>query len=87
MRLQDHQRIRAARFQARAEPRELTDADVRRLPACASSCPAEAITFGDLNDPESEVSRLARSPRAMRLQEELGTHPKVIYLREAKWRE
>ncbi|MBI2931522.1 MAG: 4Fe-4S dicluster domain-containing protein [Planctomycetes bacterium] len=82
-----HQRIRAAKEKARAEDRPLTDADVCRLPACAASCPADAIAFGDLNDPESEVSRLARSPRALRLQEELGTHPKVIYLREAKWRE
>ncbi|MFV1965440.1 MAG: 4Fe-4S dicluster domain-containing protein [Pirellulaceae bacterium] len=82
-----HHRIRRARQQARAEDRELTDADVRKLPACAHSCPAEAIVFGDLSDPHSEVSRLARSPRAIRLQEELGTHPKVIYLRETKWRE
>jgi molybdopterin-containing oxidoreductase family iron-sulfur binding subunit len=82
-----HHRIRAAKEQARAEDRTLTDADVRRLPACAASCPADAIVFGDLNDPESEVSRLAESPRAFRMLEELGTHPKVVYLREAKWQE
>lgn len=82
-----HHRIRAAREKVRAEGRPLTDDDVRRLPACAASCPAEAIVFGDLNDPRSEVSRLAKSPRAFRLLEELGTHPKVVYLREAKWQE
>ncbi len=82
-----HQRIRAVKEKARAEGREINDNDVRRLPACSASCPADAISFGDLNDPESEVSKLERSPRAMRLQEELGTRPKVIYLREAKWRE
>ncbi|MBI4230771.1 MAG: 4Fe-4S dicluster domain-containing protein [Planctomycetes bacterium] len=82
-----HHRIRQARETARAEGRAMTDADVRRLPACAQACPADAITFGDLNDPESELSQLAKSPRAVRLQEELGTHPKVIYLREAKWQE
>lgn len=82
-----HQRIREARETARVEGRELTDADVVRLPACAQSCPANAITFGDLGDPESTVSELARSPRAFRLLEELGTHPKVVYLREAKWKE
>ena len=82
-----HHRIRAARENARADGRSLTDDDVRRLPACAESCPAEAIVFGDLNDPRSTVSRLAASPRAFRLLEELGTHPKVVYLREAKWQE
>ncbi|HTL52101.1 MAG TPA: 4Fe-4S dicluster domain-containing protein [Planctomycetota bacterium] len=82
-----HHRIRHAKETVRAEGRALTDADVRHLPACAAACPAEAITFGDLNDPDSEVSALARSPRAFRLQEELGTKPKVIYLREVKWQE
>lgn len=81
------QRIRQARETARAEGRALTDRDVQKLPACAQACPADAIRFGDLNDPDSEVSRLGRSPRAHRLQEELGTRPKVIYLRETKWRE
>jgi len=82
-----HHRIRAAKERVRALGRELTDDDVRRLPACAASCPAEAIVFGDLNDPESEVSHLRESPRAFRLLEELGTRPKVVYLREAKWQE
>jgi molybdopterin-containing oxidoreductase family iron-sulfur binding subunit len=82
-----HHRIRKVKDEARAEGRPVTDEDVRRLPACAETCPAEAIVFGDLNDPESEVSRLRESPRAFRLLEELGTHPKVIYLREAKWQE
>jgi Fe-S-cluster-containing dehydrogenase component len=82
-----HQRVSAAKDKARAEGRELSDAEVRKLPACAESCLANAIVFGDLNDPESEVSLLSRSPRAYRLQEELGTKPKVIYLRETKWRQ
>ena len=75
-----HHRIRAAKDRVRAEGRALTDADVRRLPACAQSCPAEAIVFGDLNDPEIEVSRLARSSRGTKLLEYLGTLPKVTYL-------
>ena len=82
-----HHRIRAAREKARAEGKSLTDADVRKLPACAQSCPADAIVFGDLNEPTSDVRRLSESPRAFRLLEELGTHPKVFYLREAKWQE
>jgi len=82
-----HQRLRAAKERARAEGRELEDADVRKLPACAQSCPADAIVFGDLADSDSEVARRARSPRAFHLLEDLGTHPKVVYLRETKWTE
>jgi Fe-S-cluster-containing dehydrogenase component len=50
------------------------------LPACVETCPAEAMFFGDLDDPRSIVARLAAGPRAFRLLEELGTKPKVIYL-------
>jgi len=80
-----HHRIRDKRMEVRREGRTLEDEDVQSLPACAQTCPAEAIVFGDLDDPESKVSRLAKSRRAFRMQEELGTHPKVIYLREKKW--
>lgn len=79
-----HQRIRAAKERARLQGRELADRDVQKLTACAESCPADAIVFGNLDDSESKVARLARSARAFRLQEELGTHPKVFYLRERK---
>src|SRR6185436_14375537 len=42
----------------------------------------EPIKVGDLNDPESEVSRLSRSPRGSKLLEDLGTQPKVTYLQK-----
>ncbi len=77
-------RIRKLKEDCRAENRALTDEDVQLLPACAQSCPAEAIIFGDLNDPDSLVSRLAASPRAQRLLEDLGTRPKVYFLRKEK---
>jgi molybdopterin-containing oxidoreductase family iron-sulfur binding subunit len=44
------------------------------------SCSARALVFGDLHDPDSEVARLARSPRGSKLLEDLGTLPNVTYL-------
>ncbi|MBI4616801.1 MAG: 4Fe-4S dicluster domain-containing protein [Planctomycetes bacterium] len=76
------QRIQRLKDRIRQEGRSIRDEDVLRLPACAESCPSQAITFGDRDDPDSTVSRLSRSPRAFRLQEDLGTHPKVVYLSE-----
>jgi len=49
------------------------------------SCPAEAMVFGDLNDPESEVSRLSHSRRGTKLLGELGTQPKITYLQRDSW--
>ena len=75
------QRISAVRTQAKADKREIKDGEIK--PACAQACPAKALVFGDLNDPESEVSRLAESPRGSKLLEDLGTLPKVTYLARA----
>lgn len=50
-------------------------------PACVETCPSDARYFGNLADPDSTVSKLAASTRAMVLKEELGTHPRVIYLK------
>ena len=72
------QRILAAEIQAKAENRELKDGEVK--PACVQSCPSTAMAFGGLNDPTSQVSRLARSIRATTLLPEVGTLPKIIYL-------
>lgn len=75
-----HHRLQRAKDLARAEGRELREADY--VPACVQSCPADAMVFGDMNDPTSAVSRAAASHRAATLLEELGTHPKVVYLGE-----
>ncbi len=50
------------------------------LPMCVTTCIGRATFFGDLNDPESLVSKLIAQPNVMRLKEELGTKPKVYYL-------
>lgn len=77
-------RVRNLRENCAAEERDITDEDVQMLPACAQSCPADSIIFGDLNDPESLLSRLAHSPRAHRLLEHVGTKPKVYFLGKDK---
>lgn len=74
-----HQRLQRARETARAEKRSVSLEDY--VPACVEACPSRSMVFGDLDDPESEVSRLARNPRAFRYLEELGTDPKIVYLR------
>jgi molybdopterin-containing oxidoreductase family iron-sulfur binding subunit len=75
-----HHRLQKARDHARAEGRPLREDDY--VPACVESCPTNAFSFGDLDDPRHRVSQLARHPRAFRLLEELGTEPKVYYLEE-----
>jgi len=77
-----HHRLMRAREQARAEGREVSSEDY--VPACVETCPAEAMVFGDLDDPHSQAAVLAESPRAFRWMEELGTRPKVVYLREGE---
>ncbi len=78
-----HHRLQKAKDKARAEKRELREGDY--VPACVQTCPTQALYFGDLDNPKSLVGRLAKSSRAFRLLEELGTEPKVYYLTEGEW--
>jgi Fe-S-cluster-containing dehydrogenase component len=50
------------------------------LPACVSVCPTHSMTFGDLDDPESEVSRLIASRSHFVLMPDAGTGPRIFYL-------
>ena len=54
--------------------------DAEATPACCVACPTGARVFGDLNDPESNVSRLLKEHPSYRLREELGINPRVYYL-------
>ncbi len=77
-----HHRLQNARDRARAENRPLRDGEY--TPACVEACPTGAMVFGDLANKNSEVFKLAHSRRAYKLLEDLGTEPKVIYLREGE---
>lgn len=72
------QRIERTRISARVAGRKIGPDEV--VPACAQACPAEAIVFGNLNDPTSRVSRLHGDPRRYDLLHELGTRPRTAYL-------
>lgn len=49
-------------------------------PACAEACPSGAILFGDLNDPESELSKAVAKQPVQVIKPEIGTHPQVFYI-------
>ncbi len=79
-----HHRLMKAKSQAYAEGRrEIQEHEY--ITACSEACPTQAITFGDLNNPEHKVSKLIKHPFAFRLLERIGTEPKVYYLSSRDW--
>ncbi len=72
------QRIEKARVTARVEDRKIRDGDI--VPACAQTCPTDAIVFGDLNDPESRVSKMRAIPRSYDLLSYLNIKPRTFYM-------
>jgi molybdopterin-containing oxidoreductase family iron-sulfur binding subunit len=81
------QRINAARIQAKRDASPDTPpfiADGAILTACQAVCPAEAIVFGDINDPNSRVAKLKASPRNYTTLDDLNTRPRTTYLAAVK---
>jgi molybdopterin-containing oxidoreductase family iron-sulfur binding subunit len=87
------QRIQAGKLVAKKEGRRPTDKDINT--ACASACPAEAIVFGDMNNPESNISKVlqlkyhegrktAEEFCAYTVLEELNVDPNIFYMRKIR---
>ncbi len=76
------QRIQAAKLQAKGENRAIKDGDV--VTACQQACPANAITFGNMNDPESKVSKVIKGDLSYRLVELLNTNNSVYYTTQVR---
>lgn len=72
------QRIQEAKINAKNSGVPLRDGDVK--PACQQSCPANAIVFGDMNDPASAIAQRMKDPRYYRVLEEIGVRPSIGYL-------
>jgi Fe-S-cluster-containing dehydrogenase component len=72
------QRISGARINAKEKGTRIADGDV--VTACQAACPSQAIHFGDLNDPNSRVSKIKRELRDYAMLGELNTRPRTTYL-------
>ncbi|HEY2143528.1 MAG TPA: TAT-variant-translocated molybdopterin oxidoreductase [Candidatus Udaeobacter sp.] len=71
------QRINAARIKSELEQRTIRDGEI--IPACGQVCPTQAITFGNMNDPQSRVATLKRSPLNYWMLGQLNTRPRTSY--------
>ncbi len=79
------QRITEAKDRAKDLGRQVKDGEIQ--PACVQSCPTEALTFGNLNDSGSKVSKLAKESRAYKvLDHHINTQPSVSYLEDRKYK-
>jgi molybdopterin-containing oxidoreductase family iron-sulfur binding subunit len=76
------QRIQEKKQLAKLEGRAIADNEIKT--ACSQSCPGNAIVFGDLENPESRISKLFKDKRNYHLLEELHTLPSVGYLTKVR---
>jgi len=72
------QRINRTKIKAKNEDRPIQDGEI--VPACAQTCPTHAITFGDLADPSSEVSKKQHDDRSYAMLKQLNVKPRTQYL-------
>jgi MoCo/4Fe-4S cofactor protein with predicted Tat translocation signal len=76
------QRIQGGKLKAKVENRKLMDGEIQT--ACAQACPTNAIIFGDLNNPESEIAKYAKDDRMYHLLEDVGAQPSVFYMTKVR---
>jgi molybdopterin-containing oxidoreductase family iron-sulfur binding subunit len=76
------QRINEHRIDSEREDRKIQDGELQT--ACQQSCPADAIVFGNINDPNSRVSKLKVQPRNYSLLADLNTRPRTTYLADIR---
>ena len=79
------QRISAAKIEADKENRNIRDGEI--VTACQQACPAEAIVFGNINDPNSRVSKLRAQQRSYQVIADQNARPRTQYLAEVVERE
>ena len=76
------QRIQVGKLDAKKEGRSLKDGEIKT--ACQQTCPANAIVFGDMNDPNSEISKLLENKRTYKILTELNVRPSVSYMSKVR---
>jgi len=76
------QRIENKKIEVKIENRRINDGEIKT--ACQESCPADAIMFGDINDPKSRISRVRQNPRRYQVLEEIKNLPVVSYLTKVR---
>jgi molybdopterin-containing oxidoreductase family iron-sulfur binding subunit len=76
------QRINQHRIDSEREDRKIQDGELQT--ACQQSCPADAIVFGNINDPNSRVSKLKAQSRNYSLLGDLNTRPRTTYLADIR---